>query len=301
MVMRRKIWLLGQPLEHSLSPSFQNAGLRHLNLPLEYERHPVALAELPEVVMQVRCGEIAGANVTLPWKEAVARWVDRLSPAAARAGAVNTLVRAADGAVEGHNTDVPGLRRALVEQGFGPGQVRRAAVLGAGGAARAAVVALDQLGVEEIVLLNRSYERAAALAEALRPHNCATLVVAPLERLEEPSRLGALSSVELLIHATSLAVGAAEDSEPFAQAVERWDALPWDALSALRGVHDLCYGITDTPFLQAARRNGVPGVDGAQMLLYQGMLAFLLWTRHEAPEAVMRAALAQARARRARP
>lgn len=294
MTTRRKIFLLGQPLGHSLSPAFQNAGLAHLGLELVYEARPTPQEELAGVVTQIRRGEVLGANVTLPWKEVVAGLVDRLSPAAARTGAVNTLVRVA-GQVEGHNTDVPGLRRALIEQGFTPGGLERAAVLGAGGAARAAVVALDQLGTREILLLNRSTQRAHALAASLREGNSARIVVVPLQEEAGAEIEEAMSQVELLVHATSLAVGAREGEAPFAQAAARWDrALPWTEMARLRGVHDLCYTQGETPFLQVARGYGFSGVDGTQMLLYQGIASFLLWTRHEPPEEVMRQALARA-------
>jgi shikimate dehydrogenase len=295
LTTQRKIFLLGQPLGHSLSPAFQNAGLEHLGLEVRYEARVTSREELPGVVTQIRRGEVAGANVTLPWKEAVAELVDRLSPAAQRTGAVNTLVRRA-GQVEGHNTDVPGLRRALEEQGFGPGGVERAAVLGAGGAARAAVVALDQLGAREILLLNRSAERARALATSLRGGNCANIAVVPSLAEDREQVTQALASVELLVHATSLAVGSQEGQEAFTQATEHWgQALPWEQMEALRGVHDLCYGRTQTPFLKVARGYGFSGVDGTQMLLYQGIASFLLWTRREPPEEVMRQALRQAR------
>jgi shikimate dehydrogenase len=274
-----------------MSPAFQNAGLRHLKLSYAYEARPIEPDALAEALDAVRRGAAVGANVTLPYKEEAARLVDRLSPAAARVGAVNTLVRLG-GRLEGHNTDVSGLRRALQEQGVG--RCGRAAVLGAGGAARAAVVALDQLGAGEVVVLNRDLGKAEALVEALGPRSDARLEARALgEELGE-----ALEEVEVLVHATSLGVGLSPGAAGFGEAQACWAGLPWSRLSRLRWVHDLCYAPRgQTPFLVAARERGYDGPDGLPMLLYQGVEAFVLWTRREPPEEVMRAALWEAAGR----
>ncbi len=294
MNSKLSIWLLGDPVGHSMSPAFQNAGLTALGLPLVYAARRTSPGELVELVDAIRQGQAVGANVTLPHKGAMGVLVDRISPSARRAGAINTLVKVA-GEVEGHNTDVPGLLRALRERDLASGQ--RAVVLGAGGAARAAVVALDQAGFEFITIISRDVGRAEILRGELAPGCCAQLSVVEAARAAEPVAGAPWLGAEVMVHATSLGVGEVEGDPAFVEAEAVWRALPWHDLGKLRGVHDMCYGRSETPFLSAARAAGVKGGDGLSMLLYQGLESFLMWTGRKPPEAVMRRALEEAAGR----
>jgi len=197
---RPQVWLLGMPVKHSLSPSFQNAGLHHLGLDWDYTLRPVSRDELPDVLARIRAGDLVrGANVTVPHKEAVAELVDELGEDARCVGAVNTVVPRG-GRLIGYNTDVFGFQRLLEEAVVGQ-TGRCALVLGAGGASRAVVVALARLGVPWIVVANRSVGRAEALVAELGPGLGARLEAVALDQLT------GIQPPDLIVHTTSLGVG----------------------------------------------------------------------------------------------
>lgn len=284
-----RVLLLGDPVAHSLSPSFQNAAFEALGLECRYEVCRVTAAELPGILRQLREGALLGANITLPHKEAAAEQVDRLGASASWLGAVNTWVPTVYG-VEGHNTDLSGLRRVLEERLAGR-PVEHACVLGAGGTARAAVVALEQLGCARITLVNRTPERAQAIAEALAPRVQADLRAVSLEALCGAGE-GAWRAADLVLHTTSLGVGAAPETPAWVGALAAWSALPWAAWAEAGAVAvDASYGRHGTPFVAAAQARGLAASDGLDMLLYQGVDAFALWTSRTPPEAIMRQAL----------
>lgn len=291
-----RVLLLGSPVSHSLSPGFQNAGFAAAGLALRYEVQETAEAELGAVVASIRRGELEGANVTVPHKRAVVPHVDRLSYAAGRVGAVNTLVRTVHG-VEGHNTDVAGLRRSLQEWLGGETRGKTAVVLGAGGTTRAALVALDQLEFAHVVVVNRTAERGEALVAELRDEVLTEVSCCALEVACGASAPEAVSGADVVVHTTSLGVGTAPGESGWASAMESWGALPWKGWAGRVRALDVCYGREGTPFCAVATREGVPCTDGLDMLLYQGVESFVLWTSTEAPEAEMRRALHEAAGR----
>ena len=275
---RRVVGLIGQPVGHSISPAFQQAAFDTLGLPWRYEAWDTSLDALPAVLDSLRAGERAGANVTVPHKEAVARLVNTLSPEAAATGAVNTVVRA-DGGLRGHNTDITGFLDALRQDGgFDPGGAR-AVVLGAGGAARAVVYALLQAGAASIAVYNRSPERAAALVVALG-ENGGRLAVAAGD-------VGAaVRDRDLIVNCTTLGMahGATADASPLAG-----EEIPPGAF-----VCDIVANPLVTPLLALARARGCRTLGGLPMLVRQGAAAFTLWTGQPAPVQVMFAAAARA-------
>lgn len=284
-----RVVLLGDPVAHSLSPAFQRAGFEALGLDLVYEPLQVSAEALPGVLAQLRSGALVGANVTLPHKEAASRLVDRLGFSAAWVGAVNTLVPTVYG-IEGHNTDISGLRRTLEEllEGRRPA---RACVLGAGGTTRAAVVALEQLGCGVVGIANRTPGRAEALVSSLRERVRMDLQAVPLEALQQAGD-GPWGAAEVVIHATSLGVGSSEGAPAWEAATAAWAELPWASWAAAGArCLDVSYGRPATPFVRCAEARGLVARDGLDMLLYQGLESFGLWTRRTPPEAVMRAAL----------
>ncbi len=282
----QKIWLLGFPLGHSRSPTFQNAAFAHLGLPLHYELHPIPKDQLASCLSAIANGDAAGANVTLPYKEQAFHLADRCDELALLAGAVNTLV-AHEGEVVGYNTDVTGLRRAIKEAAPTLNNPSFAVVLGAGGAARAAVASLWTDPPDEIVVVNRTLPRAQAIADELSSKFKGLRAVS----LQDAQRANWWSRVDLLIQATSLGVGAEPQSPGYLKAAQTWRALPWEQMTSLQHVHDLCYASQRTPFLAVAFEHGFVGADGLSMLLYQGADAFTLWTGQDAPVEIMRAAL----------
>jgi shikimate dehydrogenase len=272
-----RVGVIGDPVAHSLSPALHQPALDQLGIPAVYERWHTSAADLARRVEGLRDAEFLGASVTVPHKIAVKDLLDEVSPAARRAGAVNTIVNRR-GALFGDNTDIYGFG-VTVAEGLGERVPQVAVVLGAGGAARAVVLALEAAGVGEIVVSNRDVERAATLARELDP--------APVRptRLDEESLARELPRADVLVNATSL--GWQPGEAPLA--LPHLDLLPADALVA-----DLTY--RDTDLLLAAQRRGLKTVDGLPMLVHQGARAFELWTGTAAPVETMLAAARAARA-----
>jgi shikimate dehydrogenase len=270
--------VIGDPVAHSLSPALHQPALDQLNVPAVYERWHTPAADLPSRVESLRDPGVLGASVTVPHKIAVMALVDEVSPAARRAGAVNTIVNRG-GMLFGDNTDIHGF--SVTMSGAMHGHVPPVVVvLGAGGAARAVVLALEAAGVGEIVVANRGAERAMRLARELG------LAQVRPARLDDDLLERDLPRAGLLVNATSLGWHAGEI--PIDRA--RLDLLPAGALVA-----DLTY--RDTDLLLAARERALKTVDGLPMLVHQGARAFELWTGHSAPVETMLEAARNARDR----
>ena len=271
-----RLGVIGDPVAHSLSPSLHQPALDALEIPATYERWHTTLAELPGRLQSCRSADVLGANVTVPHKVAVIDLIDDLSPAAKRAGAVNTVVNQ-DGMLFGDNTDIAGFA-AAVSGKWTRKPFNRALVLGAGGAARAVVLALEALGVGEIVVTNRSDSRARELAESLAP--------APVSLVHPNSNefKRKLANADLVINSTS--IGWKPNESPFELAF--LELVPRDAL-----VVDLTYRQTD--LLIAAAKQGLETIDGLPMLVHQGAAAFALFTGRRPPLETMLAAAEDAR------
>jgi shikimate dehydrogenase len=272
----RRILLLGHPVEHSLSPAFQQAAFDLIGLPVKYEAMDVAPADLARVVAELRADPLVmGANVTVPHKEKIAPLLDSLTDDAVQIGAVNTITRAGSRLV-GRNTDAAGFRGALDGLLDGRRTPRHALVLGAGGAAKAAISALVTAGVAQISIANRHLARAERLVAEVRkasPH--LTVRAAPWHEgllIEEAQIAG------LVVHATTL--GLSDGALP----------LPAAAFRAGQFVIDVVYAPGETALVRTARAAGAEAIDGHEMLLLQGAAAFELWTGRPAPIAVMREA-----------
>ncbi|HUJ97490.1 MAG TPA: shikimate dehydrogenase [Stellaceae bacterium] len=250
--------VMGWPVEHSRSPALHGFWLEHYHIDGQYVLLSVPPERLEAALRALPADGFAGCNLTLPHKERALRLVDRADATARRIGAVNTVVVAADGTLEGRNTDAFGFHENLVttvpewRAATGP-----AVVLGAGGAARAVVASLLDQGATEIRLLNRHRERAEALAAALG---------GSVTVLDWEERAAALDGAALLVNATSLGQAG---QPPLALAL---DALPKGAV-----VNDIVYVPLETPLLAAARARGNSVVDGLGMLLHQARPAFAAW------------------------
>lgn len=282
------VGLLGWPLEHSLSPLMHNAAFKALNLNWRYLPLPVRPGQERDAVRGLAALGLRGANVTIPHKQAVLPALDSLSQTAGELRAVNTLIVDYEGAggprIHGENTDHSGFLRALLAGGFQAGNGQRAVVAGAGGAARAVVYSLLSLGLEEVVVLNRSLAHAQTLVTeigGLRPWKT---------RLEAlPFTTGALLETsrraDLLVNTTP--VGTWPETE-----ASIWPGR--EALPANLFVFDLVYNPIETRLLQQARRSKARAINGVEMLVQQGALAFEMWCGMAAPLGVMRAACKRA-------
>lgn len=261
--------VIGDPVRHSLSPAIHNAAFRALGLDWVYVALPVAAGDVPRALDGVRALGIDGVSVTMPHKDAVAAAVDELEPDAAALGAVNCVSRDGDRLL-GANTDGPGLVASLADSGFTPAG-RRCVVVGAGGAARAIVLALARADAAEVAVVNRTPDRAHAAAELAGDKGR----VASVEAVEE---------ADLIVNATSVGMGATgrgPGDMPVPGALVRPGHVVADVV-----VHPL-----DTPLLQHARSVGATTVDGAGMLVHQAALAFERWTGMSAPVDVMQGAV----------
>lgn len=273
-----RLGIFGWPVAHSKSPQMHESAASALGIELRYERFEVAPDELADAVERKHEAGIDGYNLTVPHKEAIMALIDEVAPAARAIGAVNTVVRV-DGRYIGHNTDAPGLVRSLEEAGVQVGDAR-VVVVGAGGAARAAVVGLANAGASEITVLSRRPEQGEALVRSLGAHVECALDAAPLSEAS-----WSFETATLLVQATSATL----ESNPGAFAFAA--ALPIDALPAEAAVVDMVYKPLKTSVLTRAEERGLSIVDGLGMLLHQGAIAFEMWTGFEPPLDVMRSAL----------
>lgn len=265
----RLIALLGDPVEHSLSPAFQNAAIRAAGIPAVY----LALrcsGTFDGLMLGIARAGGAG-NVTIPHKTRATALLDVPTPAVEKTGACNTFWFE-DGGIHGDNTDVAGFTAAARTLVGAPAGAR-ALVLGAGGAARAAVLALLQGRADAVHVLNRSTDRAQELQAALDP---AGRRVGVIERPGAIRREG----YDLIVNATSLGLQP-DDPAP----------LDLDAPVRVGAVLDMTYGRAPSALVAAARAAGIPAADGREMLLQQGAASFRRWFGRDPDLEVMRDAL----------
>ncbi|MEC9347580.1 MAG: shikimate dehydrogenase [Pseudomonadota bacterium] len=244
----------GFPVAHSLSPRLHGFWLAELDLDGIYAPFPVTPDAFATAVRGLAAAGVSGINVTVPHKRRAFDLSDTLDPAARAIGAVNTLLFHADGRIEGRNTDAHGFIANLVEHGVDPA-AGPVLVLGAGGAARAAVHGLLAAGAPEVRIANRTRATAEALAGDLGDHRIR--VVDDSVRLDMPGDLA------LLVNTTSLGM---RGKDPL--------AVDLGGLGARTVVHDIVYVPLETPLLAAARARGLVAVDGLGMLLHQAVPAF---------------------------
>jgi len=271
-VTPRLFGVLGDPVDHSLSPVMHDAAFAALGLPHLYLRWRVSPAELPAALREARRLGVAGLNLTVPLKETVLPLLDELTPEARHIGAANTLAFRGTRIV-GDNTDARGFGRSLRGRVHLAGA--RALLIGAGGSARAVGASLVAAGCAEIAVANRTPARGEALARWLRDDLRARSVrTMPLAALRE-SR--ALEHAAIVVNTTPVGLAGRGVSVRPGRAPRRCLFV------------DLVYA--RTPFLAAAARASRPTLDGAGMLLHQGALAFEWWTGRRAPLAAMVLAL----------
>lgn len=273
----QRIGLIGDPVEHSLSPAFQQPAFDALGLGITYELWHTTASELPARFDLLRSGEALGANVTVPHKEAAFAAMDEVSPLAHRAGAVNTIIPR-DGRLYGDNTDIYGFLAPLRERNVALSELR-VVILGAGGAARGVVAALLDAGVASVAVANRTAARAQELIADLGDERVTTIA---LDAVSDRA-----TATDLLVNST--AIGWNGTNLPVETGVFR--LLPPGAI-----VYDLTY--RETPFLAAARSAGIETIDGLPMLVHQGARSFELWTGQAAPVDLMWRAAVAARAAR---
>jgi shikimate dehydrogenase len=266
--------VLGDPVAHSLSPKIQNAAIQAAGLDAVYVALRCDLGGLAPLMRGLAFSG-GGGNVTVPHKEAAAQALEVPSELVRQTGACNTFWMR-DGALHGDNTDVPGFRGALTSLLGGSPRGMRVLLLGAGGAARGALVGLLLEEVASVDVWNRSFERAERL--------CAELGGGKARAVR--SLDGGHANCDLLVNGTSLGLSSGE-------------GLPvdLDRVGSVRAVLDLVYRPDETALVREARDRGILAADGGEMLVRQGAEAFERWWGRPAPLSAMLEALASARTR----
>ncbi len=250
--------VMGWPVAHSRSPVIHSHWIRELGLKGNYVLLPVQADNLSDAVRGLRALGFAGCNLTIPHKVAAMPLMDRVDPLARRIGAINTIVVEADGTLSGYNNDAYGFVQSLLDtQPDWRADAGPVTVLGAGGAARAVLVALAERGAKEIRLCNRSLDKAQALAAEFG---------GPIRAYPWAQRAELLDGCALLVNTTSLGM---KGQDALELSLAR---LPQQAL-----VCDVIYVPLETPLLAAARQRGNTTVNGLGMLLNQARPAFHRW------------------------
>ncbi len=272
----------GWPLDHTLSPAMHNAAYEDMGLDAVYVPLPVRNeSELARLVSAVRVLPFLGFNVTMPFKRAVLELCDEVAAQARLAGAVNT-VHCADGRLIGYNTDGRGLLQSLADEAGFNAEGKSVALVGAGGAAGAALVAFVVSRAARVAIVNRTKDRAEQLIEAIGPHARTTALAAvALDDARED-----VSGADLVVNATPVGMNGSGE-------------MPIPAGWLRRGqiVADMVYRPAVTPLLRAAAEAGAKGVGGLGMLVAQGAMAIDIWAGGDgarAPRDVMRAAADEA-------
>ena len=258
----RLLAVIGAPIGHSLSPIIQNAALHAAGLDYVYAALPVRADALSSAVRGLCNAGIAGFNVTIPFKTEIIPLLDALSEDARRIQAVNTVV-IEDGRMVGHNTDVVGFLAGFAERGIAL-TGKKAVLIGAGGAARAALWGLLRSGISSVVIGVRNASKGAALAADFAADGDVRAV-----SFDDSAWIAACSDADLVVQTTPLGMTPhTEEMPPVDAAVINPSAV----------VYDLIYTPAETRFLREARARGCETINGETMLVAQGAEAFSLWT-----------------------
>lgn len=291
-----RLGVIGAPVAHSLSPQIQNAALQASGIAMQYARFEIAPDELASALELMHEREFLGANLTAPHKIAALSLMEDLDSNAKRIGAINTIKfchrapvtgsTARNATATGFNTDGAGFARAIREAFAVDLRDLRVLVLGAGGAARAISFECARAHCERLVIANRTFAKARALANALREFFIGPKVLGPVPRLhaiplEENALRFQIGHTDLVVNATSLGLRVG-DATP----------VPARLIEPHLFIYDIVYAKDrETRLLRAAREVGARAADGLLMLLRQSALSFEIWFEREAPLPEMRAAL----------
>jgi shikimate dehydrogenase len=265
----KRCYIIGYPVEHSMSPAMHNAAFKALGLDAEYRLAPVKPGQLEEFIDKLREGEVMGASVTIPHKVEVMRHLDHIDETARAIGAVNTIVHR-ESRLYGYNTDGTGGVGALTEE-YGSLKDRNVTILGAGGASRAITYQVSRVDCR-VTVLNRSVERARHLVNDLKSQASAELSYGGFTQLPD-----IIDDTDVLINTTSVGMSPNVSDSP----------VPEGLLHGGLFVYDVVYNPAKTKLLRDAEAKGAGTLSGVKMLVYQGAEAFRMWTGVEPPVQLM--------------
>ena len=285
--------VIGDPIEHTFSPSMHNAGLKALDLNYIYLPFHVKEEKLRECIEGAKAIGIRGLNVTIPHKTNVIKHLDEVDQVASMIGAVNTIQfnynefnesSSKDNDInvttKGFNTDGYGCVRAIEEKTSI--KDKKVTITGAGGAARAVPFQIDNGGIAELSILNRNLSKAQSLADDLKTNLNGIGIDIDINAYDLDSLKGELSKSDIFIDTTPIGMYPNVDDKPIASA----DMLHEDLL-----VNDIVYTPMETSLIREAKLANATVVPGYKMLLYQGIRSFEIWLGREAPVDVMEKAL----------
>lgn len=258
----KQLAIIGYPVDHSLSPKMHNFISEKLNNNYVYTALAVNPDNVEDAILGVRAMGFAGINVTAPHKDEVMKYIDEISPQAMKFGSVNTVVNK-NGNLIGYNTDAEGFYKSLLRVGIDI-KDKDVLILGAGGAAKPVTVLFSQISAKSITVLNRTQEKSQMLADHVKK---ATNYDIGLQMN--------LSHYDVVINTTSVGMASQIDNCPIED---------MSFIDKNTAVVDMIYNPWETIFLKRARENGAKTVNGLGMLIYQGILAYELFTDSKLPD-----------------
>ena len=270
--------VIGNPVEHSLSPVMHNAAIAHLNVDYVYLPLPVKPEDLAQAVAGFEAIKLVGFNITIPHKQAIMPFLQEISPEATLVGAVNTVWNTSTG-WQGTNTDVTGFIAPLKNMNRDWSQTT-AVVLGNGGAARAVVVGCHQLGCAEIKVVGRNSDKLDKFYQSWQNFDLAEKI--NVHSWSELPKL--LPETGLLVNTTPVGMHPQTEVSPLDESLIR--KLPSQAIA-----YDLIYTPNPTQFLKLAKNHGAIALDGLEMLVQQGAAALEIWLGQAVPVEIMRESL----------
>jgi shikimate dehydrogenase len=267
--------VIGDPIEHSLSPTMHNAAFKEIGLDLVFLAFKVTPDQVENAVKGVRSLNILGLNVTMPHKNKIISYLDKLDPTAEYLKSANTILNA-NGLLTGFNTDGTGAMQALLQNGTDPNG-KKMLILGSGGAAKAIAFAAART-TDQIVILNRTPNKSQEFAKNLN-HTLKTKIEG--DALTSQSIEKNMQDAQIIINATSVGM----------QPHDKISLIPPKLFKQTQTILDIVYNPIETKLLNDAKKAGAKTVNGVEMLIHQGAASFEIWTNKPAPIEAMRKAI----------
>ena len=250
----KKFLVIGNPIEHSLSPKLHNYWIKSNNLKAVYDKKKLYISELENLIKEVKEKKIDGINVTVPFKNSVIPFLDKLSNEAQQTQSVNTIYLR-DGMVIGHNTDIEGFELAIKHTNYDI-VGKNILILGAGGVSPSIILALNNLNVKKILISNRTHSKAENLKKIFNEI--------------EIIKWGTIPDFDIIINATSLGLKIDENID-----------LDYSKIGSKKFFYDVIYNPSETNFLRSAKKNGNKIVNAKRMFIYQAQASFKIWNNFE--------------------
>ena len=246
----KKYLVIGNPIDHSLSPQLHNYWIKKNNLKAEYEKKVVENHDLKNLILKIRNEEINGINVTVPFKKEIIPYMDRLSPQAISTQSVNTVYMS-NGEVNGHNTDIEGFENAIINTNFDITN-KKIFILGAGGVVPSIIFALNKMKASKIILSNRTRNKAENLKNLFN-----NIII---------KDWGDIPEFDMIINATSVGLNNKDDI-----------GLNFSNVGKEKFFYDVIYNPKETKFLKDSKKYGNKTENGKKMFIYQAASAFKIW------------------------